>query len=169
MRINVAQLLKESIGSSRSYQINESVGEEGINSVKGEITLTRTDRGILVKGAMAANVTGICSRCLSPVDYLVNFDLEDEFFPSAEIASSSPLPEEATSFTIDDNHVLDLSEVIRQYTLLAMPTKPLCRPDCAGLCPSYGYDLNQSSCQCSSRVYNQRWSKLVRLGKESKA
>ena len=165
MRINVAQLLKEPVGSTRSYQINESVGKEGTNSIKGEVTLTHTNRGILVKGTMTANVTGVCSRCLNSADCSVNFDLEDEFLPSMDTPKGLSLPKEPDSFAIDSNHVLDLSEVIRQYTLLAMPTKLLCRPDCAGICPSCGHNLNQGPCQCPPQVHDQRWSKLVLLKK----
>ncbi len=168
MHINVAQLLKEPVGSSRSYQINESVGKEDIDSVNGNITLARTNHGILVKGAMIANVTGICCRCLSPINCTMDFGLEEEFLPSVGIPSDLTLPGEADDSTIiDDNHVLDLSEVMRHYTLLAMPAKLLCRPDCAGLCPSCGHNLNQGLCHCSASAHDQRWPKLVRLGKES--
>jgi len=40
--------------------------------------------------------------------------------------------EESDSFMIDEHHILDLTEAIRQYTLLNLPMKPLCRPDCNG-------------------------------------
>lgn len=166
MRINVAQLLKEPIGSSRNYQIDEPSGNEDINSIKGKVTLIRTNRSILVKGKMTANVTGDCTRCLSPVDYSVNIDLEEEFFPSIDISSGSPLPKEPESFTIDNNNLLDLSEAVRQYTLLSIPMKLLCRPDCAGICPSCGHNLNQGSCECPPQAPDQRWSELVHLGKE---
>ena len=169
MHINVAQIIKGPVGSSRSYRINESVGEEGIDHIKGNITLTRTSRSILAKGAMIANVTGICSRCLSPVASTVSFNLEDEFFSRADMSSGSVLPAEFdNSTTIDDENMLDLSEVMRQYTILAMPTKLLCHPDCVGLCPSCGHDLNQSPCQCPPQINTECRSELVHLGKESK-
>ena len=166
MHINVAQLLKEPIGSTRSYQINEVLDSDNANSVKGEVTLIHTNRGILVEGTMTAGVTGTCNRCLNPVDYSVNVNLEEEFFPSLDMSGGSPVPEEPEGFIIDDNNVLDLSEATRQYILLAMPTRLLCRPDCAGICPSCGHNLNQGSCECSPQVHHQRWSKLVQLGKE---
>jgi len=168
MRINVAQLLKEPVGSSRGYPINEPLGQEGIDLVTGEVALVHTNRGILVKATMVANVTGVCSRCLSPVNYKVNFNLEDEFFPRLDMAGDATLSGESdNSVTIDDDHLLDLREVIRQYTLSAMPTKPLCRPDCAGLCPLCGHELSRGPCRCPSGIHDQRWSKLVRSGKES--
>ena len=168
MRINVAELLKEPVGSSRRCQIDESVGKEGIASIKGNVSLTRTSYSILVKGAMIANVTETCCRCLNPIDCTVGFGLDEEFFRRVDIPSDLASAGKADgSTTIDENNELDLSEVMGQYTLLAMPTKPLCRPDCAGLCSSCGHDLNQCPCQCSSGTSDQRWSKLVRLGKES--
>lgn len=164
MQINVAQLLKETVGSSRNYKVDERIDKEDMGLVKGEIVLIRTNRGILAKGTATVNVTGICSRCLSVIDYAVSFNMEDEFLPVIDMADGSVLPEEFDeSATIDDNNMLDLSEIIRQYTLLTMSTKPLCRPDCAGLCPSCGHNLNQGSCQCSSRIYDKRYSKLVHL------
>jgi uncharacterized protein len=168
MHINVAQLLKESIGSSRSFQIDESLGTDDINSVKGEVTLIRTNRGIMAKAGMTAGVTGICSRCLKPIDYEVNYDFNEECLPNMSTSEGLPSPDQTDNITIDENHMLDLSEVIRQYALLAMPVKPLCRPDCAGICPSCGHNLNQGPCRCPSNVHDQRWSKLIHLGRESK-
>lgn len=147
MRISVAELLKEPAGSSRSYHINDRLGQEGIHLVKGQVTLARTNRSILVKGAMVANMTGVCSRCLSPIDYEVSFDLEDEFLRRLDIASDTAFSEEPDiSTSVDDDHVLDLREVVRQYALLATPAKPLCRSDCAGLCPAGSHNVNQGIC-----------------------
>jgi uncharacterized protein len=168
MHINVAQLLKEPTGSSRSFQIDESVGTDDINSVKGEITLIRTNRGIIAKAEMTASVTGICSRCLKPIDYEVKYDFNEECLPIVSTSEGLSSPEQTDNINIDENHMLDLSEIIRQYTLLTMPVKPLCRPDCAGICPSCGHNLNQGPCQCPPHSYDQRWSKLIQLGRESK-
>jgi uncharacterized protein len=168
MRINVAQLLKEPIGSKRSYQIDESLDTNDINSVKGEITLIHTNRGLMAKGEIKASVTGTCSRCLKAIDYEVNYDFEEECLSNVSASETLSLLNQTDNITIDESQIVDLSEVIHQYTLLAVPAKPLCRPDCAGICPSCGHDLNQGPCHCQSHVYDQRWSKLIRSGKESK-
>ncbi|MBM4446854.1 MAG: DUF177 domain-containing protein [Chloroflexi bacterium] len=166
--IGVSQLLKEPIGASCSYQIDGSLDTDDINSVKGAIILTRTNRGIVVKGEMKTLVTGICSRCLKLIDYKVIYDFEEECLPSVSTSEDLSSPGQSDNLIIDESHMLDLSEVIRQYALLAMPAKPLCRLDCAGICLSCGHDLNQGRCQCPSQTHDQRWSKLIRLGKESK-
>lgn len=149
--INVAQLLKEPIGATRRIDIDDVVGggEEAIQ-VWGELEFIRTNRSILVEGVLDARSKATCSRCLSLFDCQLSFHVEEEYFPTVDVVSGVylPLPEEPGAFTIDASHILDLSEAVRQHTLLTMPLKPLCQPDCAGLCPSCGHNLNEGKCSC---------------------
>ncbi len=166
MRINVSQQLKASIGSTRKYEVSEFVNVAGGKSmVQGEVGLMRTDRSILAKGTLHTEVEVICSRCLSLFSCPLTLNIEEEYFPIADVVSgaSLPLPEEPGCFTIDEHHVIDLTEAIRQCALLAIPMKPLCRGDCAGLCPSCGHNLNQGSCGCSPQETDPRWSALSKL------
>jgi len=166
VRIDVAQLLRSPVGSSRIYQVDETMGKEGIGCVKGEVTLSRTGHGIIVKGTFAAQTTATCSRCLKPASCTVKFNIEEEFLPKALVSAGMPRTGDFDSSTIiSDNNVLDLSEVMRQYTLLAVPTKPLCRPDCAGLCSTCGHDLNKGPCECSSHINGES---LVKVDKPRK-
>jgi len=138
MQLNVSQLLKDSIGSIRNYEESETVDITGGGSmVEGKVRLTRTDRGILVKGTLHTEVEVTCSRCLSLFSCPLALNIEEEYFPTTDVVSGAtlPLPEEPGGFTIDEHHILDLTEAIRQYALLATPMKPLCGEDCAGLCP----------------------------------
>jgi uncharacterized protein len=166
MEINVSQQLKSSIGSTRKYEVSEVVDIAGGDSmVKGEVVLIRTDQGILAKGTLDAGVELTCSRCLSSFDYPLALNIEEEYFPVTDVVSGASLspPEEPGCFTIDEHHVIDLNEAIRQYALLAIPMKPLCRGNCAGLCPSCGHNLNQGPCDCLSREIDPRWSGLKNL------
>ncbi|OGO61700.1 MAG: hypothetical protein A2Z36_03000 [Chloroflexi bacterium RBG_19FT_COMBO_48_23] len=168
MQINVAQLLKEPIGSRHSYHIDKNIGANDIKSVKGDVILTRTKSGIMVKCEMTALVTGICSRCLKLIDHEASYSFEEESLPSVAISEGLSSPGQFDNLIIDESQMLDMSEAIQQYALLTMPAKPLCHPDCAGICPACGQDLNKYPCQCPSRTHDQRWSKLISLGKESK-
>jgi uncharacterized protein len=130
-------LLKESIGASRDYNISETidvVDDNIIIPVKGEVKLTRTNRSILVQGKLYVSVEVTCSRCLDVFSCPLELNIAEEFFPILNMGSGYPLPslEESDSFTIDEHQILDLTEAIRQYTLLAIPMKPLCREDCNG-------------------------------------
>ena len=166
MWINVSQQLKASIGSVRNYEVSEIVAlASGRSMVRGEVELMRTDRGILARGRLHTEVEITCSRCLNLFGYPLILDIEEEYFPVADLSGDTSLPalEEPGCFTIDEHHVIDLTELIRQYALLAIPMKPLCRKDCAGLCSECGQNLNRESCHCSPRETDPRWSELAKL------
>ena len=74
--VNVAQLLKEPTGSSRSYDAAEIIKGEAGDSIQGSIALTHAGQGILVQGKLSAQVELVCSRCLKPFPYSLNFSLE---------------------------------------------------------------------------------------------
>ncbi len=173
MEINVSQQLKAHIGYVREYDVEDYIDILGINiktKVEGRVKLTKTNRGILVQGTLQAKIPGECSRCLKVFDYPLTINLEDEYFPVIDVNSGTPLelPDETTSFTIDEHHILDLSEAIRQNALLAVPMKPLCREDCAGLCQTCGRDLNKGQCDCEKSEIDPRWAKLVNLASAGK-
>ena len=166
VEINVAQQLKEPIGSIRNYRVNDTVEIAGSDSpVHGEVRLMRTDRGILAKGTIHAEIELTCGRCLSPFHCPLNLHIEEEYFPTIDVLTGSrlTLPDEPDRFTINERNILDLTEAIRQYALLTIPIKPLCRQDCAGLCPGCGQNLNQSPCNCPPKSVDPRWSTLSKL------
>jgi uncharacterized protein len=173
MEINVSQQLKAPIGSVREYEIDDSLDILGSGlkaDITGRVKLTRTNRGILVQGTFKTRVPEDCSRCLKSFESPLTFSLEEEFFPAIDVNSGTPLevPDEPGSFMIDEHHILDLREAIRQNALLAIPMKPLCREDCPGICPQCGTDLNQGNCECNKAVVDPRWAKLVQLSSAGK-
>ncbi|RLC69320.1 MAG: hypothetical protein DRI26_09385, partial [Chloroflexi bacterium] len=141
--IDVSQQLKEPIGSIRHYRIDES-------PVYGEVDLLRTDRGILVSGTLKTTAKAICSRCLSSFDQSLTIKIDEEYLTRAE----------GGAFTISEDRELDLTEAVRQYSLLTFPMKPLCRQDCAGLCPWCGRNLNLGPCGCPSSELDPRLAEL---------
>ena len=171
MQINVAQLLRASIGSERDYDIKQviDITGDGVNSlVEGRVRLLRTNRSILVKGTLTTEVELTCSRCLSPFKCPLKVNLEEEYYPTTDVDTGAAIavPDEPGSFTIAEEHVLDLTEAVRQYALLALPMKPLCIEDCAGLCPFCGHNLNRGPCGCPSRRTDPRWAEISKLKKE---
>jgi len=152
MIIDVSQQVKEPIGSFRHYRISET----GDAPIYGEVDLLRTDRGIFVSGTLEATVQAVCSRCLSSFGQPLTLKIEEEYLSKAEEGA----------FSIDEHQEIDLSEAVRQYALLALPMKPLCREDCAGLCPHCGHNLNLGSCGCPSSDIDPRFAPLARIGKD---
>jgi len=161
LRFNVAQQLREPVGSRRHYTIDEE-GDGG--RIVGGATLLRTDRGILASVRVEVMGRGNCSRCLGEIVYPLAVAFEEEFFPTVDVVSGAPLsrPEDPDAFLIDNQHILDLREALRQYRLMAEPLAPLCRPDCQGLCPRCGHNLNLGPCSCPAEV-DPRWQALEGL------
>jgi len=133
--INVAQLLKEPVGSSQSHDISGTIGEEVEAFVEGKAKVIRISRGVLVQCKLNVEVKLICSRCLNTFLCPISFTAEEEFLPISDLPGDLALssPEQSEGFTINNKNILDLSELIRQYVLLNLPMKPLCRPDCPGI------------------------------------
>ena len=84
---------------------------------------------------LGAEVRLICSRCLEAFSCPISFTAEEEFLAVADMSDGSAfsLAEQPEEFTIDDKNIVDLGELIRQYVLLNLPMKPLCRPNCPGI------------------------------------
>ena len=167
MQINVAQLLQESIGSTRKYQVDEIVvGDNGNDyRVSGECQLLRTQRSILVKCRLTTDARLTCSRCLTDFQQALSFKFEEEYLPTVDVNTGAPLDisEEAGAFTIDEHHILDITEAIRQYAQLVITMKPLCSQECAGLCQKCGKNLNEGPCACPTGEIDPRWAKLTQL------
>jgi uncharacterized protein len=171
MRFNVAQLLKEPVGSTRSYRLAEDIQDLGeevklTHPIEGTIKLIHTAEGVLVSGQLYTEVELTCSRCLESFSTAVDFVLEEEFHPTVDISTGAklPLPDgEDEAILIDGQHIMDLLEVMRQDILLASPSRPLCKPDCAGLCSQCGQNLNEGPCTCEQSLDDPRWEALRAL------
>lgn len=169
MQFNVSQLLREPIGSRRRYRVDEPFAPQDDEprqvQVSGPVDLLRTDSGILATASLESEASGQCDRCLQPVTYPVRMPVEEEFIPTIDPVTGGalPAPEQPGAFTIDDHHILDLTDAARQAWLLAAPMQTLCREDCAGLCPECGADRNQSTCACAEPPADARWAALAAL------
>jgi len=171
MQTNVAQLLKSPIGSLRTITVDDKLEENGTKyTVKGEVTLTLTNRSILAQGDLKTQTRIVCSRCLKTFTCKISLNLLEEYFPKIDVVTGFrlPEPEDPGSFTLDEHHELDLTEAIRQYIVTAMPMKPLCKETCAGLCATCGKDLNQGKCDCTTEIVDPRWAELLKLKNSNK-
>lgn len=158
MLYNVAQLLKAPAGSD----LRESVEDElptlrdddvmVVGPVTGQVRFQRTNYGVLATGEVQATVQLECVRCLQAFEQPLTVPFTAMYHPTIEVVSGRPLPpaEDEEGFLIDDRHHLDLSEMLRQEIILALPPIPLCKPDCAGICPICGNDRNQIPCTCEA-------------------
>lgn len=172
MRFSVSQELRQPVGTEFEIDLPATTIEvDGValSGVSGTARLLRTDRGLLVRLRTEVSFESACSRCLAPSKQPLALEIEEEFIPVVDPLSGQHItPAEAEeSFVIDDDLRLDLGEALRQYALMTGPSKPLCRPDCAGLCPTCGANLNDGACDCRPRT-DERWGALAALKRDDK-
>jgi uncharacterized protein len=168
-QFNVAQLLKQPSGTRRVYDIEASDGpplDEDLKVVapfRGKVRFMRVGVGILVTGKLETSVELDCSRCLAAFTTTIRFEIEEEFRPTLDVNSGARLAQgsdQDAATLIDERHILDLAEIIRQNLTLSLPTSPVCRPDCEGLCPNCGQNWSEGSCDCDTQVTDPRWAAL---------
>jgi uncharacterized protein len=126
----------------RVIQIQSALGVEGVIAVpKGaevelDVLLESVVEGVLVSGTALAPVEGECSRCLDPI---TGEEVEVEFtelFAYPHSATEQTTDPDEIGRLVDD--LVDLEPVVRDAAVLALPSVPLCAPDCRGLCPECG-------------------------------
>ena len=167
MFFNVSGLIQERVGATRVHTVEGSIHVEGRDpeDVIGTVELLRTKTGVLVRAHLTLVEPESCSRCLRPLEATVRIDFEEEFEATNDLRSGEPVAEEhdPDAFLIDENHILDLTEAVLQYREISLDMQPLCRPDCRGLCPTCGQDLNLGECLCDKGLTDSRWAGLAAL------
>lgn len=168
MLINVSTLLQEPLGHARRYALDReavAVPEDGFaQEISGSLRLIRSERGVLVTATLdLAPVTVQCGRCLESFETPVSVEFDEEYVFDHDPITGRRVEVAADDFRIDAHQHLDLSEAVRQYEESALPTRPLCRSDCRGLCPRCGSNLNTGPCGCAAADSDDRWSALARL------
>ena len=169
MIYNVAQLMKSPVGTSLTADIHEENVQldedlKVVGPIVGKVRMRRVNQGLLVDGAVDVPLELTCTRCLKQFEQTMHILLEERFYPTIDIVTGMPLPpfEEEDVFPIDDHHLIDLTEAIRQAVLLELPMVTLCQEDCAGLCSQCGHDLNLGPCACKPEI-DERFSALSAL------
>ena len=148
---NVATLFREAPGTSETHHFRLDgldVADDIVLAapIEGDVRLSRTGRSILVRVDLKTAIEGTCGRCLRAVVTPLTVHIEEEGLPSVDIETGIPvdLAEEPDALRLDDHHELDLETPIREAISLAEPIAVLCRPDCRGLCPECGFDMNDN-------------------------
>jgi DUF177 domain-containing protein len=125
---------------------------------------TRTGSGeILVRGTLDAPLDQECRRCLEPVPGELSEEVTWVFLPATEPG----MEDDGDTRLFDEAAAeLDLSNVLREEVILAVDPYVVCRPDCKGLCPKCGVNLNVHTCNCTEEEPDPRWDALRALKEE---
>jgi uncharacterized protein len=139
---------------------SEVVGGE---EVEIDVTLEVVVGGIVAIGTVAAQWVGECRRCLGPVRGRLAVEVRELYEPPVGPHQVTELIEsEEETYSLHGDQ-LDLFPLARDAILLNLPLAPLCREDCAGLCPECGADRNEQACACAAAARDDRWAALDAL------
>lgn len=149
LRINVGFLRNEPLGSFRDIHFEfaelQLPPDFEVKNLSGGAHISRTPQGLLFECNFHATTTLECVRCLEPYDQ----ELSTEF---SEVFSYKNVEFTESGLVIPEDGNVDLDPVVREYLLLDSPIKPLCKPDCQGLCTICGENLNFNTCEHQARI-----------------
>jgi uncharacterized protein len=128
-----------------------------------DLRLESVSEGVLVSGTVSGPVSGECSRCLRPISDSVVVTVQ-ELYAYAHSTTDETTDEDEVGRLQGD--LIDLEPAVRDAVVLALPTNPLCRDDCPGLCPECGTPLDELPEGHTHEQVDPRWAALTRLTRE---
>ncbi len=166
LRVNAAELLRRP-GSEKTINLEVALEVLGI-PLEGEdaddrfepsaeatvhLRLEALTDGIVVDGVVHVPWKGTCRRCLADTSGTTDSAVHELY----QRVLTDP-----DAFELEGD-LLDLRPLVRELALLDAPATPLCRPDCAGLCPTCGANRNETDCGCAPPPADPRWEGLAGL------
>ena len=139
---------------------NALIGAPEGSDIDLDLRLESVHDGILVSGTAAVAIHGECSRCLDPIDYDLDVDVQElyVFDPAADGGEDS---EDDQMYEVQDE-TIDLEPMLRDAVITQLPFQPVCREDCQGLCAECGARLEDDPGH-HHEVLDPRWSALSGL------
>ncbi|MEX2116401.1 MAG: DUF177 domain-containing protein [Bacteroidota bacterium] len=160
LRINISKLSE----GDHQYSLRTEPPDIGLDlrfdrNVEVEARVEKANRQILVRVEARAAGRFVCDRCLDEfrqdvmsehtIVYIQGGDPPEDLEKSQEI-----------QYLPKDVNIIDLGEDVRQFMILSVPVKMLCKEECAGLCPVCGSNRNTSQCSCTAEETDPRWATL---------
>lgn len=157
LRMNVADLLRHP-GMTRTVRVEVPVPDLGTSvawideasPVALDLRLESASGGVVASGRVRGMWSATCSRCLTPLRQ--DFDLRLQ-----EVFEDDPVEDETYPIRNDE---IDLEQPLRDLVVPDLPQVPLCQPQCRGLCPFCGTNLNEAACACADAPADPRWDAL---------
>jgi uncharacterized protein len=134
---------------------------EFVGSASVTVSHYRAGQNVFLSGRAVSQAVGQCARCLESFQFSV--DAPFSYVLAPRIAPKAELEAEDLDLSFYEGDEIDVSPLIREQVLLSLPTRPLCREDCRGLCPTCGANLNSGDCSCRGVARDPRLAVLRNL------
>lgn len=133
---NVARVLAQTSGPSRTVDVEAPARVMDVpelnGPVRGTARFTRLSDAVLVTGQMRARASVPCARCMDDVEVELAFELDDQFVPRIDPVRGG-LVDPGDRWQLDPGHNLDLSQVLAEGIISALPPRVVCAGPCEAL------------------------------------
>lgn len=168
MELNLEEALEAPV--ALSYRLEVPTGRlerpelHSLEPVEFSGILQKAEPGFVLAGQLSVAGQAICSRCLAPVPFSSAGEVSWVFAPSHRKPTEDETELTANDLEVVwyDDFVVPFDPLVEELVQLEIPLKPLCRPDCKGLCPRCGTDRNAAPCECREEG-DERLAKLKSL------
>ncbi|GIW41224.1 MAG: hypothetical protein KatS3mg076_1801 [Candidatus Binatia bacterium] len=166
MRFRVQDIgaeVKELVYEEPTEELDELLGTGPIRDytcrlpARVEVRYYRAGREVFFEGSLDAPLVGRCARCLEEFSVPLRRSFHFVLLPADTVPTVQRDDVELAHYHGDE---IDLSPLLREEVLLALPIRPLCREDCLGLCPHCGANRNEGRCACVEEKRDVRWAAL---------
>ncbi|WP_370517538.1 DUF177 domain-containing protein [Pseudactinotalea sp. HY160] len=143
----------------------EVIGIPEGTPIEIDVRLEAVMEGVLVTGTATVTATGVCGRCLRPLTEEITVDVSELYaYPDRATHHGEVADEDEDPLPVLVGESLDLEGPLVDALVPALPFQPLCRPDCAGLCPECGVRLDEAEPgHAHAEPIDPRWAALTAL------
>jgi uncharacterized protein len=172
LALNLARIRAAEERFEQEYQPGALSGTDDYRvkaPVRLVFTIYKDKQHFRLVGTVAATLELVCSRCLDPFEWPVQTEFDLRYQPHAENEGDGEreIEEDDMTTSFYENDEIDLAQLLQEQFYLSLPMKPLCREDCAGLCPVCGINRNRGTCSCQTEWEDPRLTALRALKKDS--
>ena len=122
--------------------------------------LNKIHNQIILQADITVEAKFNCDRCTAEFESVLKSSYKMVYLFSSEYENNDDI---SVTFLSPEADKIILDNDVRDYALLSVPMKKLCKTECRGLCPRCGKDLNVEQCSCNKEVIDERWLPLMEL------
>ncbi len=164
MKINILELPEEGLALDVK-ELLEIAGYKLDREVAATLRISKVAERLELRGRLDTGVILQCSRCLKEFSVDVEADFSVEYHPISMLRTEEEHELRKDEIDIDfyTEDTFDIDELLKEQVILNIPMKPLCNPNCKGICPHCGRDLNKGLCGCETKEIDPRLLALKKL------
>jgi uncharacterized protein len=168
MIIELTKIKSEGLHIERVFKSDDIVlhAEEAEikEPVSIDIWIKKINKRFRFRGSLKSSINMQCARCLLSFKLPVSTTFDLIYAPHQKLSEGEiELKQDDMNISFLLQEQIDLKDIIREQILLIIPMKPLCSPDCRGLCPECGINLNIQGCNCEKKAVDSRLKPLLKI------